>query len=105
MSTRILASLIGALALVVAGCAHHENVWIKRGATSHSRERDLAIAEAEATRAYPDAKAFLAKAKTPEKAEEQLHEMRHEVVNLWMVAHGWQLVYFDRGGHAHAAHH
>jgi hypothetical protein len=93
--------------LVVAACSMHhpQLVWHQGGRTQSELDRDLAAARAEAIKAYPSAEPFQAKAKKPGEAEAKLAEMRNSVVELYMVTHGWHLVYFDRRGRMHAARH
>jgi hypothetical protein len=93
--------------LVLTGCSMHEHhyVWHQGGRTQSELDRDLAAARAEAIKAYPDATPFEAKAKKPGEAEAMLADMRNSVLELYMVTHGWHLVYFDRRGRMHAAHH
>jgi hypothetical protein len=102
MSIRILFSIAGAAALLLTSCVFDrpEPVWRKTGWTQPAIDRDLAVAHAEAEKSFPDAKPFEEKAKKPGEAEEMLEEARESVVHLWMTAHGWYYVRYDRRGRA-----
>jgi hypothetical protein len=104
MTPRLLACALG-LGLFSVSCAHQQPpTWFRPLGTLPQRDRDLAAARAEAMKAYPDAKPFLSKTKSPEKAELMLADMRNEVIKLYMASRGWQLVTIDRRGKMHAAH-
>jgi hypothetical protein len=104
MTPRFLVCALS-LGLFFAGCAQQQPpTWFRPLGTVQQRDRDLAAAREEAAKAYPEVKPFLAKAKSPEKAELMLADMRNEVVKLYMASRGWQLVTIDSRGHLHAAH-
>jgi hypothetical protein len=104
MNTRLhFCALAGTFLLTFASCTRDVTYsWYRPRGTQAALHRDLNAARTEAKKAYPSVKPFLAKTKKAEQAEEMLADMRNEIVNLYMVAHGWQLAEVRKGrGGAH----
>jgi hypothetical protein len=98
MNARLILSALSA-AMIVTGCAHHrEYAWFRADTTKQDRELALKTAHAEAVKAYPSTAKLKPPPKNPVEGEERLAEMRRSVEALYLSAHGWHHVYYDRKG-------